>query len=137
MNVLQINIGLNNNPLNAEQIKQMFYKNSIFEFILFEVARGEYKNNNNQVNRLMYKKNYYEDTLIIEGETKQTAEQIETYIFILCSLLTQDCIPFTFSDLLSKDNKQVNRLIYNKNYKGLKQEFNKDYFLTIGNNINN
>ena len=30
MNVLKINIGLNNNPLNAEQIKQMFYKNNTF-----------------------------------------------------------------------------------------------------------
>ena len=36
MNVLKINIGLNNNPLNAEEIKQMFYKNSLFEFLLFE-----------------------------------------------------------------------------------------------------
>jgi hypothetical protein len=37
----------------------MFYKNSIFEFILFERRRGEYLTN-------------YEPTLIIEGETKQT-----------------------------------------------------------------
>ena len=124
MNVLKINIGLNNNPLNAEQIKQMFYKNSIFEFILFEVAKGEYENN-------------YEPTLIIEGETKQTPEQVETYIFLLCTLLTQECIPFTFVDLLSKDKKQINKLIYNKNFNGLKHEFNKDYFLTIGNNKNN
>ena len=118
MNVLKINIGLNNNPLNAEQIKQMFHKNSIFEFILFEERKGEYLNN-------------YEPTLIIEGETKQTAEQVESYIFLLCTLLNQDCIPYTFTDLLNDDRKQVNRLIYNKNYKGLKYEFNKDYFLTI------
>ena len=120
MNVLKINIGLNNNPLNAEQIKQMFYKNSIFEFILFEEREGEYINN-------------YEPTLIIEGETKQTAEQIQSYIFILCTLLTQECIPFTFADLLSDDNKQVNKLVYNKTFNGLKYEFNKDYFLTINN----
>jgi hypothetical protein len=124
MNVLNINIGLNNNPLNAEQIKQMFYKNNLFKFILFEVAKGEYTNN-------------YEDTLIIEGETKQTPEQIESYIFILCTLLTQECIPFTFEELLSKEQRQINKLVYNKNYNGLKQEFNKDYFLTIGNNTNN
>ena len=120
MNILKINIGLNNNPLNAEQIKQMFYKNSIFEFILFEEREGEYINN-------------YEPTLIIEGETKQTAEQVETYIFLLCTLLTQECIPFTFAELLSKDNKQINKLVYNKNFNGLKYEFNKDYFLTINN----
>ena len=124
MNILKINIGLNNNPLNAEQIKQMFYKNSIFEFILFEERKGEYLNN-------------YEPTLLIEGETKQTAEQVESYIFLLCTLLTQECIPFTFAELLSKDNKQVNKLVYNKSYKGLKYEFNKDYFLTIGNNKTN
>ena len=118
MNVLKINIGLNNNPLNAEQIKQMFYKNNLFEFVLFEQREGEYINN-------------YEPTLIIEGETKQTIEQIETYIFILCTLLNQDCIPFTFTNLLNKDNNQVNKLVYNKNFDGLKQEFNKDYFLTI------
>ena len=118
MNVLKINIGLNNNPLNAEQIKQMFYKNNLFEFILFEQRKGEYKNN-------------YEPTLLIEGETKQTPEQIQSYIFILCTLLTQESIPFTFTDLLSKDNNQINKLVYNKNYKGLKQEFNKDYFLSI------
>ncbi len=121
MNILKINIGLNNNPLNAEQIQQMFYKNNIFEFILFEVAKGEYKNN-------------YEDTLIIEGETKQTPEQIQSYIFILCTLLTQECIPFTLD--LMNEQKQINKLVYNKNYNGLKYEFNKDYFLTIGNNIN-
>lgn len=120
MNILKINIGLNNNPLNAEQIKQMFYKNNIFEFILFDETKGEYNNN-------------YEPTIIIEGETKQTAEQIETYIFILCTLLTQECIPFTLTNLLnySKDKRQVSKLVYNKNYNGLKQEFNKDYFLTI------
>ena len=125
MNILKINIGLNNNPLNAEQIKQMFHKNSIFDFVLFEERKGEYLNN-------------YEPTLIIEGETKQTAEQIETYIYILCSLLTQECIPFMFTHLLSEfkhllsdDNKQVNKLVYNKTFKGLKYEFNKDYFLTI------
>tara|TARA_B110000858_G_scaffold193311_1_gene245570 strand:- start:153 stop:527 length:375 start_codon:yes stop_codon:yes gene_type:complete len=121
MNVLKINIGLNNNPLNAEQIKQMFYKNSIFEFILFEERKGEYLNN-------------YEPTLIIEGETNQTPEQIESYIFLLCTLLTQECIPFTFVDLLSEENNQVNKLVYNKNYDDLKYEFNKDYFLTIGDN---
>tara|TARA_R110001599_G_scaffold70435_5_gene197493 strand:- start:211 stop:585 length:375 start_codon:yes stop_codon:yes gene_type:complete len=124
MNVLKINIGLNNNPLNAEQIKQMFYKNSIFEFILFEERKGEYLNN-------------YEPTLIIEGETNQTPEQIESYIFLLCTLLTQECIPYTFVDLLSEENNQVNKLVYNNTFEGLKYEFNKDYFLTIGNNINN
>jgi len=124
MNILKINIGLNNNPLNAEQIKQMFYKNNLFEFILFEERKGEYLNN-------------YEPTLIIEGETKQTTEQIESYIYILCTLLTQECIPFMFTELLSKDKKQINKLVYNKNYNGLKYEFNKNYFLTIGNNKNN
>ena len=124
MNVLKINIGLNNNPLNAEQIKQMFYKNSICEFILFEERKGEYLNN-------------YEPTLIIEGETNQTPEQIESYIFLLCTLLTQECIPYTFVDLLSEENNQVNKLVYNNTFEGLKYEFNKDYFLTIGNNINN
>lgn len=124
MNILKINIGLNNNPLNAEQIKQIFYKNNLFEFISFEVAKGEYINN-------------YEPTLIIEGETKQTAEQIESYIFLLCTLLTQDCIPFMFTDILSKDKKQVNKLVYNKNFDGLKYKFDKKYFLTIGNYINN
>ena len=124
MNVLKINIGLNNNPLSVEQIKQMFYKNSIFEFILFERRRGEYLTN-------------YEPTLLIEGETKQTAEQIESYIFLLCTLLTQECIAFTLTDLLSKENNQVNKLVYNKNFNGLKYEFNKDYFLTIGDNKTN
>ena len=124
MNVLKINIGLNNNPLSVEQIKQMFYKNSIFEFILFERRRGEYLTN-------------YEPTLLIEGETKQKPEQIESYIFLLCTLLTQECIPFALTDLLSKENNQVNKLVYNKNFNGLKYEFNKDYFLTIGDNKTN
>lgn len=118
MNVLKINIGLNNNPLNAEQIKQMFYKNNLFEFILFEQRKGEYENN-------------YEPTLIIEGETKQTPEQIQSFIFVLCTLLTQECISFTFTNDLSNKQTHIERLVYNKNYKGLKQEFNKDYFLTI------
>tara|TARA_R110002074_G_scaffold340728_1_gene511223 strand:- start:104 stop:502 length:399 start_codon:yes stop_codon:yes gene_type:complete len=132
MNVLKINIGLNNNPLNAEQIKQMFYKNSIFEFILFEEREGEYIYSNELTN-----KNSYEPTLIIEGETKQTPEQIESYIFILCTLLTQDCIPFTFTNDLSNEQTHIERLVYNKNYRGLNYGFNKEYFLTIGNNKNN
>ena len=122
MNVLKINIGLNNNPLNAEQIKQMFYKNNLFEFVLFEQRKGEYKNN-------------YEPTLLIEGQTKQTPEQIQSYIFILCTLLTQECIPFTFAALTGFDKVQINKLVYNKNYNGLKHEFDKDYFLTIGKNM--
>jgi len=125
MNILKINIGLNNNPLNAEQIKQTFYKNNLFEYILFEEREGEYINN-------------YEPTLLIEGETKQTSEQIESYIFLLCTLLTQACLPFTLTHLLnySKDKRQVSTVVYNTNFYGLKYEFNKDYFLTIGNNKN-
>ena len=84
-------------------------------------AKGEYKNN-------------YEPTLLIEGETKQTPEQIESYIFILCTLLNQECIPFTFTNDLSNKQAHVERLVYNKTYNGLKLKFDKNYFLTIGNN---
>ena len=118
MNIITINIGLNNNPYDLEQLTTLFNNTKEFKHIIFEVQEGTYN----------LKKEF---TFIVEGETKQTSEQIESFISNLCTLLKQECISFSLD--ISKDNKQVNKLIYNKNYNGLKQEFNKNYFLTINN----
>ena len=117
MNIITINIGLNNNPYNLEQLTKLFNNTKEFKHIIFEVQEGIYN----------LKKEF---TFIVEGETKQTSEQIESFISNLCTLLNQDCIAFSLD--ISKDNKQINKLIYNKNYIGLKEEFNKEYFLSIG-----
>jgi len=123
MKTLKINIGLNNNTLDEEKIIKEIFKSNIFEFLLFQKKRGEY----------LHQVNKYEPTLIVEGETKQTPEQIEKYIVNLCTLTNQDCIPFSFADLLSKEKDQTNKLVYNVAFKGFKHKFDENYFLTIGN----
>lgn len=116
MNIITINIGLNNNPYDLERLTTLFNNTKEFKHIIFEVQEGVYN----------LKKEF---TFIVEGETEQTPEQIKSFISNLCTLLKQECISFSLD--ISKDNKQVNKLIYNKNYNGLKQKFNKNYFLTI------
>lgn len=111
-NKLQLNIGLNNNPLLVNEILEHIKYSSLFigDEFNHRVDLSEYKNE-------------IEQTLIIEGLTSFKLSKCVDIIERLCSVMKQDCIATKI------DNNDL--LIYCETYKGEKLEFNNNYFLTI------
>ncbi len=115
-NKLELNIGLNNNPLLVNEILQHIKYASLFidnieeksDYINYKVDLSEY---NNEI----------EQTLIIEGFTAFKLSSCVDIIERLCSVFNQECIAAII------DNNDL--LIYQIGYKGEKQKFNKDYFI--------
>jgi len=67
-----------------------------------------------------------EPTAVITFETSAHYTSILILIEKWCTTLAQECISLNISDGLQSSN----HMIYNKDYKGLKQSFNIKYFLT-------
>jgi len=115
-NQLELNIGLNNNPLLVTEILEHIKYSGIFidnleeksDYINYRVDLSEYKNE-------------VEQTLIIEGYTAFKLSSCVDIIERLCSVLNQDCIAAKI------DNNEL--LIYQIGYKGEKLKFNNKYFL--------
>ena len=103
-----LNVGLNNNPLSIERIKQIF--NSDFNCIDFKEVNSTYKNN-------------IEPTLIIKFNTFKSSDYLIEYVLNLCELFKQECIA------LKIDNNGL--LIYNNSFQGNKIKFNNKYFKTF------
>lgn len=99
-----LNIGLNNNPLNQNELFELL-KN--FGLNKFQVQKGEYLGNE-------------EPTLIAEIE-RIHKDQIEA----LCEICTQECIA------IYDNNLHLGHLVYNPLFEGEKYQFDKQYFLTI------
>ena len=109
-NKLELNIGLNNNPLLLNEILKHIKYSSIFidNDFLHRVDLSEYKNK-------------VEQTLIIEGLTGFKLSYCVDIIERFCSVFTQECIAAKI------DNN--NLLIYQIGYKGQKLNFDNKYFL--------
>ena len=71
--------------------------------------------------------NIPEQTAVISLDSE--ADYTSTLILVkkLCISLNQECIPI---QMIDKNNFGFGTLVYNDNYKGKKQTFNKDYFIS-------
>ena len=109
-NDLKINLGLENNRRNAMQILQYLRFKKVFFKLDYQINVGQYNGQK-------------ENTLIVQGTTTKTEYEIKKFIDYLNTICTQDCISYKYN------NNGV--LQYNKSYKGQKQTFNNNYFLTF------
>ena len=67
-----------------------------------------------------------EQTAVITLDSE--ADYTSTFILVkkLCASLNQECIPI---QMIDENNFGFGTLVYNDNFKGKKQTFNKDYFI--------
>lgn len=105
-----INIGLNNNPLNLEQVAKLLNQFKIFGLEKYQEKIGEY-----------------------EGAEEPTFVGVLDYInrnFVeaLCEIMTQECIA------LFDHEKNEGKLIYSPLFNGEKYTFDPKYFLHYENN---
>jgi len=68
-----------------------------------------------------------EQTAVITLDSKAHYSSIEIMTKKLCKSLKQECIPFAIID---RHNNIFGSLIYNNDYLGKQQTFNKNYFIT-------
>jgi hypothetical protein len=68
-----------------------------------------------------------EQTAVITLDSKAHYSSIEIMTKKLCKSLKQECIPFAIVD---KYNNIFGSLIYNNDYLGKQQNFNRNYFIT-------
>lgn len=108
MNKIEINIGLNNNPLPFNEILKYFDTRDEHE-----IQIGEWKGAD-------------EPTLVIEINRDIEYYRIKMFIINLTRFLTQDAIAYRFNG--------VGELVFNEDYKGERYSFDENYFLTIKRN---
>jgi len=117
MNKLTLNIGLNNNPLSAEQIINHFKRNAGADILAFEEVVMEWGGEP-------------EPTLVIEvnkeDESFNDKVLLELFIQELCYIYEQDAIAWELNG--------EGVLTYRSNYDGERGEFDVNYFKTISNN---
>ena len=68
-----------------------------------------------------------EQTAVITLDSDAHYSSIEIMTKKLCKSLKQECIPFALTD---KYNNMFGTLVYNDNYTGKQQNFNRNYFIT-------
>jgi hypothetical protein len=115
MNKLTLNIGLNNNPLNAKEIQSHFTNNFEHDILAFEEVVMEWDSNP-------------EPTLVVEinSEGEFQVEEIEWLVNEMCHHYTQDAIAWELNG--------EGTLTYRSDYDGERGEFDVNYFKTISNN---
>ncbi len=109
-----INIGLEGN-IYGEVVTQLNnLRGRWFDNYHITEQEGEYKG-------------VSEQTAVITLNSKSHYSSIEIMTKKLCKSLKQECIPFALTD---KYDNMFGTLVYNDNYTGKKQNFNRNYFIT-------
>lgn len=108
MKTLQINVGLNNNPMNAEQVINYFATLENYRLMAYQIVDSEF---NGQI----------EPTFVGLLEYKYTRQSKVLADFEnICNVMNQESIA------IKTDFMQV--LAFNINYKGTPYRFDKDLF---------
>ena len=102
-----INIGLNNNPLNLENVAKLLNQFKLFGLYDYAEQIGQYED--------------VEEPTFVGELDSITSNHVEA----LCEIMTQDCIAVYNHDT------EVGELVYNPLYEGEKYEFNPKYFLFL------
>ena len=111
MNKIEINIGLNNNPVTAK-ILTLFVNASFVgrRSAKTEIQIGEWEGAD-------------EPTLVVEVFSTESQFVIKELVETLVEVCTQDAIAFRFNG--------DGELVFNDNYTGERYPFDENYFLTI------
>lgn len=102
-----INIGLNNNPLNLDQVAKLLNQFKLFGLEDYQEKSGDYLG--------------AEEPTFVGELDSITSNHVEA----LCEIMTQDCIAIYNHDT------EVGDLVYNPLYEGEKYEFDPKYFLFL------
>lgn len=105
-----LNIGLNNNPLNASQVAQVARKRLGIDRATWATELGKYLEGD-------------EPTLVLHGDTLKALDQITYLIKELSEDLKQECIAVKVD--------QQGHLLYPETFEGERYEFDQKYFLQI------
>jgi hypothetical protein len=109
MTTIELNIGLGNNPLDAQQIKTLFSKYEIY-FEQMEVHIGEWEGQE-------------ESTVVATANTTLNKTQLHQTISSLCIQTEQDAIAYKVG--------RLGRIAYNPSRSGDKYDFDSDLFITL------
>lgn len=118
MNTITLNIGLNNNPYNLEQAKQLL-SNSYLTHVIHEYKfspDGVFKDNP-------------EPTLIVRFSTGTSFEKCVEWLKILNEEFTQECIAMSWEQVEDGFKRTKETLVYRDEFEGERYTFDKQYFL--------
>lgn len=111
MKTIQINIGLNNNPMTAEEVINYMASNKDYRLMAYQIVDSEFNGN-------------VEPTFVGLMEYKYTRQsKILSDFENLCSVMTQESIAIV------TDYMEV--LAFNPNYSGDGYRFDRQYFKFI------
>ena len=118
MNQVTLNIGLNNNPYNLEQAKQLL-TNSYLANVIHEykyTPHGIFEDNP-------------EPTLIVRFSTTASFEYLIDILKELDKIFTQQCIAMSWVNV--KDGIQTTKetLVYRDEFRAERYEFDRKYFI--------
>lgn len=108
---VEFNIGLNNNPYEEYEIRQILNRSGfrVFDTTPSFIARGEYLGDS-------------EPTFVISVGTTLDEDAIHAEVSGLCKLMSQACIA-----ILINNNK--GSLVYHPHYDKKRLEFNREFFI--------
>jgi hypothetical protein len=115
-----LNIGLNNNPLTATEIKERLSNSFPKNIMEFREALGEYEGHD-------------EPTLVVKiSQISSDVQYWRAFVETLNSLLTQECIPFKLVSIDENGFQSTHEeLVYNTTFEGEKYTFDPKYFIEM------
>jgi hypothetical protein len=115
-----LNIGLNNNPLTATEIKERLSNSFPNNLIEFREALGEYEGHD-------------EPTLVVKiSQVPTDFDHWVVFVGVLNELMTQECIPIKLVWMNEYGiEKNKTQLVYNKDFNGEKYTFDPKYFIEM------
>ena len=118
--LVTLNIGLNNNPLTATEIKERFANSFPRNIMEFREALGEYEGHD-------------EPTLVVKiSQVSSDFQYWRAFVETLNSLLTQECIPFKLVSIDENGFQSTHEeLVYNTTFEGEKYTFDPKYFIEM------
>lgn len=122
MNHVTLNIGLNNNPYTAEEVKDiLLFKVFPSNVMEFRAAVGKYEGGD-------------EPTLIVKiSDVNPDTEYWTALVELMCERFTQECIPYKLVNKLENGGIEVTHkeLVYDRAFEGERYEFSDEYFIEM------
>lgn len=115
-----LNIGLNNNPFTAEQIRKHMYDFFSSHIVQMRDALGEYEGHD-------------EPTLVVKVSQYNNNDHVwMTIVRMMNRLYTQECIPFRLVNTDADGFESITEgLVYNGDFTGEKYTFDPKYFIEM------
>lgn len=111
MKTLQVNIGLNNNPMTAEQVIEYMDSNNDYRLMAYQIVDSEFNGQTEPTFVGLFEHRYANQSKILTDFER------------ICSVMTQESIAIV--------TDRMSVLAFNPNYKGEDYKFDSRYFKYI------